>query len=69
MATSPPLYIILLRAIGPVTHKLMSMAQWREADSEGFDVALEILEQASNAWRLRLVPFWAVLPVEDPFGA
>lgn len=25
------LYIVLLRAIGPVTHKVMSMAQWREA--------------------------------------
>lgn len=24
-------YVILLRAIGPVTHKLMGMAQWREA--------------------------------------
>jgi len=24
-------YVILLRAIGPVTHKVMSMAQWREA--------------------------------------
>ena len=24
-------YIVLLRAIGPVTHKVMSMAQWREA--------------------------------------
>lgn len=48
---------------------LEDVAQWREADSEGFDVALEILEQASNAWRLRLVPFWAVLPVEDPFTA
>jgi uncharacterized protein (DUF1697 family) len=24
-------YVVLLRAIGPVTHKIMSMAQWREA--------------------------------------
>ena len=24
-------FVILLRAIGPVTHKIMSMAQWREA--------------------------------------
>jgi uncharacterized protein (DUF1697 family) len=24
-------YVILLRAIGPVTHRLMGMAQWREA--------------------------------------
>jgi uncharacterized protein (DUF1697 family) len=25
------IFVILLRAIGPVTHKIMSMAQWREA--------------------------------------
>jgi len=24
-------YVVLLRAIGPITHKIMSMAQWREA--------------------------------------
>lgn len=24
-------FIVLLRAIGPITHKIMSMAQWREA--------------------------------------
>lgn len=24
-------FVVLLRAIGPVTHKIMSMAQWREA--------------------------------------
>ena len=24
-------YIVLLRAIGPITHKIMSMAQWRDA--------------------------------------
>lgn len=25
------IYVILLRAIGPITHKIMSMAQWRDA--------------------------------------
>src|SRR3546814_5965151 len=39
---------------------LEDVAQWREADGAGFDIALEILEQASHAWRLRLVPCWAV---------
>lgn len=30
-------YIVLLRAIGPVTHKVMSMAQWRDAAAaDGF---------------------------------
>jgi uncharacterized protein (DUF1697 family) len=30
-------FIVLLRAIGPVTHKVMSMAQWREAvEAAGF---------------------------------
>ena len=27
-------FIVLLRAIGPVTHKIMSMAQWRQAVAE-----------------------------------
>ncbi|MBD8065086.1 DUF1697 domain-containing protein [Devosia sp. PTR5] len=32
-----PTYVILLRAIGPATHRLMRMAQWREkALSSGF---------------------------------
>ena len=31
-------FVILLRAIGPVTHKLMTMTQWREAATEaGFE--------------------------------
>ena len=31
-------YIVLLRAIGPVTHKIMSMAQWRAAvAAAGYD--------------------------------
>ena len=25
------IFVVLLRAIGPITHKIMSMAQWREA--------------------------------------
>ena len=30
-------FIVMLRAIGPVTHKIMSMAQWREAvEADGF---------------------------------
>lgn len=48
---------------------LDDVARWREADGGSFDTALEILEQAGNAWRSRLVPFWAVLPVADPFTA
>lgn len=33
-----PTFIILLRAIGPVTHKVMSMADWRDAvAAAGFD--------------------------------
>lgn len=31
-------YVILLRAIGPITHKIMSMAQWRDAvAATGYD--------------------------------
>ncbi|KRA45881.1 DUF1697 domain-containing protein [Devosia sp. Root635] len=31
-------YVILLRAIGPITHKIMSMAQWRDAvAAAGYD--------------------------------
>ena len=31
-------FVVMLRAIGPVTHKIMSMAQWREAVAgAGFD--------------------------------
>lgn len=33
-------FIVMLRAIGPVTHKIMSMAQWRAAvDAAGFERA------------------------------
>lgn len=32
------IYIVLLRAIGPITHKIMSMAQWRDAvAAAGYD--------------------------------
>lgn len=48
---------------------LDDVAQWRAADPESFGITLDILEQAGNAWRLQLKPFWAVLPVADPFGA
>ncbi|SMQ62212.1 Uncharacterized conserved protein, DUF1697 family [Devosia lucknowensis] len=44
MANSPDLYVILLRAIGPVTHKLMGMAQWREAaEKAGFTEPVTVL--------------------------
>ena len=37
MAASPSVFVVLLRAIGPWTHKIMSMAQWRDgAEATGF---------------------------------
>ena len=42
--------------------------EWRKADPHGFGITLDILEQASHAWRAERVPFWAVAPVEDPFA-
>ena len=48
MANSPPLHVILLRAIGPVTHKLMSMAQWREAAERSGFVAPETMVNTGN---------------------
>lgn len=48
MANSPPLYIILLRAIGPVTHRLMSMAAWREASERAGFVAPETMVNTGN---------------------
>lgn len=41
-------YVILLRAIGPVTHKLMSMTQWREAATAAGFVAPETLVNTGN---------------------
>lgn len=48
MPDHPPLYVILLRAIGPVTHRLMSMAQWREASEAAGFVAPETLVNTGN---------------------
>ncbi|QYO78079.1 DUF1697 domain-containing protein [Devosia salina] len=48
MPSSPPLYVILLRAIGPATHRLMSMAQWREAAERAGFVAPETLVNTGN---------------------
>ncbi len=41
-------YIILLRAIGPATHRLMSMAQWRDASEEAGFFAPETLVNTGN---------------------
>lgn len=48
MANSLPLYVILLRAIGPLTHRLMSMAQWRDASAQAGFVAPETLVNTGN---------------------
>ena len=48
MASSPPLYAVLLRAIGPATHKLMGMAQWREAAEKAGFIAPETLVNTGN---------------------
>ncbi len=48
MTTSQPLYAVLLRAIGPATHKLMSMAQWRAASESAGFVAPETLVNTGN---------------------
>lgn len=48
LASGTDTYVILLRAIGPATHRLMTMAQWREA-SEGVGfVAPETLVNTGN---------------------
>jgi uncharacterized protein (DUF1697 family) len=41
-------HVILLRAIGPVTHRLMRMAQWREASEQAGFVASETLVNTGN---------------------
>ena len=41
-------YVTLLRAIGPVTHRLMRMAQWREAAEAAGFVAPETLGNTGN---------------------
>lgn len=48
MPDAPPIYVILLRAIGPATHKLMSMEQWREATDKAGFVAPETLVNTGN---------------------
>ncbi|KKB81168.1 hypothetical protein VW35_03185 [Devosia soli] len=48
MATKPSTYVILLRAIGPVTHRLMSMAAWREASAVAGFEAPETLVNTGN---------------------
>lgn len=41
-------FVVMLRAIGPVTHKMMSMAQWREASEKAGFVAPETLVNTGN---------------------
>lgn len=41
-------FIVLLRAIGPVTHKVMSMADWRDASEENGFVAPETYLATGN---------------------
>lgn len=41
-------YVILLRAVGPVTHRLMSMAQWRDASERAGFSAPETLVNTGN---------------------
>jgi len=48
LADQPPLYIILLRAIGPVTHRLMSMASWRQAAEQAGFTAPETMVNTGN---------------------
>lgn len=48
MANTAPLFVILLRAIGPVTHRLMSMSAWREAAEQAGFVAPETLVNTGN---------------------
>ena len=49
-------YIILLRAIGPVTHKIMSMTQWREAVAAAGRVRLRPILMTSLATIIGLLP-------------
>lgn len=37
--------------------------EWREADGEGFDTLLAILNEAATDWRQRNVAFWVLLPL------
>lgn len=48
MADALPLHVILLRAIGPATHKLMGMEQWRDAAAAAGFAAPETLVNTGN---------------------
>ncbi|MHA6298832.1 DUF1697 domain-containing protein [Devosia sp. CAU 1758] len=48
MAEKATTYVILLRAIGPVTHRLMRMEQWRAASEAAGFVAPETLVNTGN---------------------
>ncbi len=48
MTQTPHLYVVLLRAIGPVTHRLMSMTDWRDASAEAGFVEPETLVNTGN---------------------
>lgn len=48
MAGTTSTYVILLRAIGPVTHRLMTMAQWRQGSTDAGFVAPETLVNTGN---------------------
>lgn len=40
-------------------------AQWRDAEPEEVDTALEVLEEAAQGWAAQHKPFWALLPEMD----
>lgn len=40
-------------------------AGWRAEEPEAFDTALEIIEEAAQAWAEQRKPFWALLPEID----
>lgn len=48
MPQAVPIHAILLRAIGPATHGLMSMTQWREASAAAGFIAPETLVNTGN---------------------
>ena len=47
---------------------LTNTDDWRRADQESFDIALEVLEQAAAGWKVEHAPFWALVLVDDPFA-
>jgi hypothetical protein len=38
-------------------------ADWKQADPDGFDVLLDIADEAAVTWAARGVPFWLLVPV------